>query len=142
MQSNSVFSIKHKRSLEFLHGTPESPQEHCHKSRGTLMSLQKQERAPSTPNQLEVRADFPCIGSKGITRSPSNTTSGFTSFRKLQSFPANTVPSLKEYQNQHSNSRKAPFTPNHFEMTADSLALTQEECHLSTSTSREGFSQL
>ena len=61
VQSNSVFHIKHKRSLDFLYGTPESPQEHSHKSSGTLSSLQQHERAPRTPNQLEMRPDFPAF---------------------------------------------------------------------------------
>ena len=34
---------QHKRSLDFLDGTPESHQDHCHKSRGTLRSLQQHE---------------------------------------------------------------------------------------------------
>ena len=41
LQSNSVFSIKHVRSLDLFDGTPQSPQEHCHKSRRTLLSLQE-----------------------------------------------------------------------------------------------------
>ena len=75
-----LFHIKQERSLDFLDGTPESPQEYCHTSRGILMSPQQHERAPCTPNQLNMRRD--------------------------------------------------------------SLALTQEECQLSTSTSRRLFSQL
>ena len=52
-----MFHIKHERSLDFLDGTPESPQVHCHKSRGTLRSLQKHKRAPCTPNQLKMKPD-------------------------------------------------------------------------------------
>ena len=37
---------------------------------------------------------------------------------------------------------RAPCTPNQLNMRPDSLALTQEECQLSTSTSRRGFSQV
>ena len=33
MQSNPVFPIKHVRSLDFLDGTPDSPQEQGHKTR-------------------------------------------------------------------------------------------------------------
>ena len=39
--SNSVFPIKLISSLDLLDGTPESPQEHCHKFRRTMMSLQE-----------------------------------------------------------------------------------------------------
>ena len=42
-----------------LDGTPESTQEHCHKSRRTLMSLQKCKIAWWTPNQLEMKAESP-----------------------------------------------------------------------------------
>ena len=35
---NSVFPIKHVRSLNVLDGTPESPQDHSHKTRGALLS--------------------------------------------------------------------------------------------------------
>ena len=37
---------------------------------------------------------------------------------------------------------RAPCTTNELDMRADSLVSTQEECQLSTSTSRGGFSQL
>ena len=61
MQSNSVLPIKHVRNLHLLHGTPESSQEHCHKSRGTLMSPQQWEIAQCTPNLLEVKPDSPAL---------------------------------------------------------------------------------
>ena len=41
MQSNFVFPIKHIRSLDLLDWTLESPQQHCHKTRRTLMSPQE-----------------------------------------------------------------------------------------------------
>ena len=69
-------------------------------------------------------------------------TSGLTSFRQLQKFPKDTVPSLEEHEIQPSNSRKAPCTTKPLGMRADYLPLTLEECQLSTSTSRGGFSQL
>ena len=62
-----------------------------------------------------------------------------STFRQLQRFSETTVQSLEEHQVQHSNSRKAPFTPDHLEMRADSLASTKVVCQLSTSTSRRGF---
>ena len=142
MQSNSVFHIKHERSLHFLNGTPESVQEHWHKSSGLLRSPQKDKRGPCTPNHLEMRPDSPALAPEPSHFPPSNMTSGLTSFRKLQRFHENTIPSVEEHQFQHSNSRKAPCTPSHLEMRADTLALTQEECELSASTSRGGFSQL
>ena len=52
-----MFHIKHERILDFLEGNPESPQEHCHKSKGTLISPQLHESALVTPTQLEMRAD-------------------------------------------------------------------------------------
>ena len=140
MHSNSVFHTKLERRLDFLDGTLESPQEYCHKSRQTLRSPLQQERDPCTPSQLEMRPK-PLHLLQTISRSPSNTTSGLTYFRQLQIFLENNVPSLEEHQVQHSNSRKPPCTPNHLEMKADSLALTEKVSQISTSTSRGGFPQ-
>ena len=61
VQSNSMFPIKHVRSLDLLDGTPGSPKEHCHKARGTLMSPQECEIARCTPNQLEMKRDSPAL---------------------------------------------------------------------------------
>ena len=138
MQSNSMFRIKHVRSLDLLGGTPESPQEHCHKSRGTLQSLQQCEIDPCTPNQLE-ESRISCIGSRAIPHSTSYKTSVLTSFRQLQRFPETFVSSLEEHQFQHSNLRKALCTPCHLEMRTDSLALTEEVYQLSKSSLRGGF---
>ena len=49
---------------------------------------------------------FPCTVSRAILHSPSNITSGLTSFRQHQILCKDTVPSLEEQQIQHSNSRK------------------------------------
>ena len=68
------------------------------------------------PKSTQDEDQFPCTGSRGILHSLSNTTSGLSSFRQLQRFPENTTPGLEEHQVQHSNSRKAPGTPNHLEM--------------------------
>ena len=43
VQNNSVFPSKHERTFDFLDGPPESPKEHCHKSRETLRSPQQHE---------------------------------------------------------------------------------------------------
>ena len=61
MQSNSVFPIKQGRSLDLLDETLESLQEHAHKSRRTLMSLQECEIARCSPNQLEMKPDSPAL---------------------------------------------------------------------------------
>ena len=61
MQSNSMFPIKHVRSLDLLDVTPESPKEHCHKSRWTLMPRQEGEIAWCTPNQLEMKRETPAL---------------------------------------------------------------------------------
>ena len=45
----------------FVDGTPESPQEYCHKSTRTLMSLQECEIVQCTPNQLEMKPDSPAL---------------------------------------------------------------------------------
>ena len=47
--SKFVFQIKRERSLDFLDGTPGSPQEHCHTSRGTPSSAQQLENSPVYP---------------------------------------------------------------------------------------------
>ena len=44
-----------------LDGTQESPQQHCHKSRRTLMSPQEYEIARCNPNQLEIMPDTPAL---------------------------------------------------------------------------------
>ena len=44
-----------------LGGTPESPQEHCHKMRRTLMSLQECKIAQCTPIQPEIKAFSPAL---------------------------------------------------------------------------------
>ena len=48
-----MFPIKHVRSLDLLDATPESSQEHCQKSRRTLISPQEFEITQCIPNQLE-----------------------------------------------------------------------------------------
>ena len=57
MQSLSMIPIKQVWSLDLLDGTPESPEEHCHKARGTLRSPLKHEIASCTPNQLQTAPD-------------------------------------------------------------------------------------
>ena len=44
-----------------LDGTPESPQEHPHKSRMTLMSPKECEIFQCIPNQREMTPDFPVL---------------------------------------------------------------------------------
>ena len=44
-----------------LDGTQESPEEHCHKSKRTLMSQQEHEIAWCTPNQLKMKPDSPAL---------------------------------------------------------------------------------
>ena len=54
-----MYPVKHVRILDLLHGTPESPQEHPHKYRRTLMSPQEREIARCTANQLEMTPNSP-----------------------------------------------------------------------------------
>ena len=67
-----MFHIKHIKSLDLLDGTPESPQEHCDKSRRTLMSQQECEIAQSPQNQLEMKPDSPALAPEP-TRLPHHT---------------------------------------------------------------------
>ena len=53
--------IKHVRSLDLLDGTPESPQDHSHKSIRTLMSPQEWEIGLCTPYQVEMKPDSPAL---------------------------------------------------------------------------------
>ena len=55
VQSNFVFPIKHVWSLDLLDWTPESPQQHCHKTRRTLMSPQECKIAQCTQKQIKMR---------------------------------------------------------------------------------------
>ena len=52
-----MFHIKQERRLDYFCGTPESPQEHRSKSRGTPKSLPHLERASCTSYDLKIRAD-------------------------------------------------------------------------------------
>ena len=55
VQSNCVFPIKHVTILDLIDWTPESPQQHCHKTRRKLISPQECKIAPCTQNQIEMR---------------------------------------------------------------------------------------
>ena len=61
LQSNSLFPIKQRKSLDLLDGTTVSPPEIPHKSRKTLMSPQECEIARGSPNQLEIKPDSPAL---------------------------------------------------------------------------------
>ena len=61
LQSNSLFLIKHVRSLDFLDITLDSPQEHPHTSRRTLMTLQESEIARCITNELVITPDSPAF---------------------------------------------------------------------------------
>ena len=56
-----MFPIKHVRSLGFLDGTSETPEEHCHKSRRALMSPHECEKAQCIPNQIEMKPESPAL---------------------------------------------------------------------------------
>ena len=81
------------------------------------------------PKSIRDEAHFPFIGSIAIPCSTAYSTSGLTSFMKLQRFPETPVSSLYEYKFQYSNYRKAPCTPYLLKMRADSLSLTEEVSH-------------
>ena len=59
VQSNSVFPIKHVRRLNVLDGTTESLKDHCHKTRGSLLSPQECKIARCMPSQLEMKPISP-----------------------------------------------------------------------------------
>ena len=61
LQRNSMLPIKDIRNLDFLDGTPENPQEHCHKMRRTLMSPQECKRNCCTPNQFKLKRISPTL---------------------------------------------------------------------------------
>ena len=61
---DSVFPIKQVRSLDLLDGTLESPPEHSHTSRGTLMSPQEYEIDWCSPNQNEIPPNSPSLASE------------------------------------------------------------------------------
>ena len=105
---------------------------------GCRRNSRKTMRFPPSPLD---EAQIPCMGSRAILRSPSNTTGGLTSFKQLR-FPKHTVTSLDGHQGQQSNSRKAPCTPNHLEMRATSHSSIGEESQFSTHTRSTALSQL
>nr|CAI9694812.1 unnamed protein product [Rangifer tarandus platyrhynchus] len=61
MQSYSVIPFKQVRSFDLLNGSRDSPQEHCHQSRRTLMTPEQRKAAPCAPNQLEMSPDSPAL---------------------------------------------------------------------------------
>ena len=79
-----------KESL--LDWTLESPQQHSHKTRRTLMSPQERKIDWCTPTQDE--AHFPFIESIAVSHSTSYTTSVLTSFTTIQIFPETPISSL------------------------------------------------
>ena len=61
MPSNSMLPNKHVQSLSLLAGSPESTQEHCHKSRRTLMLPQDRKIPGGTTNHLKMKTDSPAL---------------------------------------------------------------------------------
>ena len=79
---------------------PESPSEvHCcshHYSSGTTSFLPQLEETHKIPPSVQDDARFPCITSRAIPCSTSNTKGGLTSFTKLQRVSRNTVTKLED----------------------------------------------
>ena len=101
MQSNSMVAIKHERSLDFLDGALDSAQKTvtCLEGPWSHSSNTKGFCVP----QIKLRwGQIPLHWIQNILISPSNMTSFLKSFRQLQKFPKDTVPSLEEHQIQHS----------------------------------------
>ena len=67
VHSNYMLPIKRIRSLDLLDGTPQSPQDHCHKSRRALRSTQEHEIAWCNLNELKMKPD-----SSALAPEPSN----------------------------------------------------------------------
>ena len=67
MQSNSLFRIKQGRRLDLPDRTSESPPEIPDKSRRTLMSPQECDIARGSPNELEIKPDFPALAPEQVT---------------------------------------------------------------------------
>ena len=82
-----MFHLKHERSLDFLDGTAGNPQEHYHKSRGTLRTLQQHERVPHTPNQLEMKADSLASTQEESELSTSNSRGVFSQLQVCEKDP-------------------------------------------------------
>ena len=93
------------------------------------------------PKSTRDEARFLFIGSIAIPCSTENSTSGFTSLRKLQRFSETPASSLYEYSFQHSSVKKVPCTTYHLKMRADSMSLTEEVSQFSTSISSGVFPQ-
>ena len=73
-----MFQLKQELSLEVLDGTPEFPQEHSHKSGGTMRSPQRKERAPRVTNDLDMRADSLALTQEDCQLSRSTSIGGFS----------------------------------------------------------------
>ena len=93
-----MFPNTHVSSLVLLDWITENPQEHCHKTRRTLMSPQEWKIARCTPNQIEVKPIYPALAPQPFPRSTSYRISGLTCFRNIQRFPEIPASRLEEYQ--------------------------------------------
>ena len=133
------------------HETGKEPRFSCWNTRESPRTLSKDEMNTEITSGMQNSSVYPkstrdenhfqFIGSIAIPCSTSYSTSSLTSFRKLERFTETPVSSLYEYYFQYSNPSKAPWTPYHLKMRADSLSLTEEVSQLSTSTSRGVFPQ-
>ena len=119
-----------------LDRTQESPQEHCHKTRRTLMSTEERKIAHCTQNQLEMKPV-----SSALAPYTSRVPSGLISLRKLKGFTLKTVSGLEKHQFQYRSMRKVPCTPYRLEKRADAQDSIEEVGQLSTTTSRGAFPQ-
>ena len=102
-QSKSVFHIKDERSLAYLDGIPETPQEHCHKARGTVTSPQEHERASCTTNQLKMRPTSPALAPEPSPGRHRTWQVACLPLGNARDFLENTGPSLEEHGVQQSN---------------------------------------
>ena len=140
VQNISLFPIKQERSPDLLDGITESPTENPPKSKKTLMSPQECDIVRGSPNQPEIKPDYPALAQSN-SLFPITHDKWLDSFRQLLRFPETHVSSLQEHQFQHRNSRKAPCTPYHLEKRADSQDSVEQVGQFSTSTSRGAFPQ-
>ena len=93
------------------------------------------------PKSTRYEADFPFNASIAIPCSIEYRRSGLTSLRKLQRFSETPPSRVYEYSFQHSSAKNVPCTTYRLKMRADSLSLTKEVSHFSTSTSSGDFPQ-
>ena len=141
MQSNALFPIIEVRNLDLIDGTTESPPGVPHKCTNTLMSPQEYEIARWSPNQLEMKTNFPALASE---QCPIPHHTGQLAWLPLGNSRDSLRHPTQVYWNTYfSTGTRAKLHAHNIVSRRELIqkGSVKEVCHLHTSTSRGAFSQ-